>query len=56
MASTMITMIFFSLPRYQIFLVSIYFPVVAIGMDGLLLRWKAKRQKQLPTAAEFAAS
>lgn len=36
LAATLLTMVFFSLPRYQIFLVGLYFPMVAIGMHALL--------------------
>lgn len=38
LAMTLITMVFFSLPRYQIFLVGLYFPLVAIGIDSMLQR------------------
>jgi hypothetical protein len=36
LATTLITMVFFSLPRYQIFLVGLYFPLVALGIERLL--------------------
>jgi hypothetical protein len=35
-AATLLTMVFFSLPRYQIFLVGLYFPLVAIGLHAFL--------------------
>ncbi|HET6513306.1 MAG TPA: hypothetical protein VFH43_14020, partial [Candidatus Kapabacteria bacterium] len=55
-ASTLITMVFFSLPRYQIFLVGIYFPMVALGAEDVLMRWLARRQKPNLPATEFAAN
>lgn len=39
LASSVLTMVFFSLPRYQIFLVGLYFPMVAIGMHAILQKW-----------------
>lgn len=38
LATTLVTMAFFSLPRYQIFLVGIYFPLVGIGVTEVLFR------------------
>ncbi len=48
-AATLLTMVFFSLPRYQIFLVGLYFPLVAIGMHSLLQKWGLVKDSLAPS-------
>jgi hypothetical protein len=52
-ASTLLTMVFFSLPRYQIFLVGYYFPLVALGMHAILQK-RGLRVDAANTAARIS--
>jgi hypothetical protein len=52
---TLITMVFFSLPRYQIFLVGMYFPIVAVGAERVLLKF-FPRSRLAQEAAQPAAA
>ncbi len=40
---TLLVMAFFSLPRIQILLEGLYFPIVVFGVDGLINTWRSKR-------------
>jgi hypothetical protein len=44
---TLLVMAFFSLPRIQILLEGLYFPIVVFGVDGLINTWRSKRLAQL---------
>jgi hypothetical protein len=59
-AYTLITMVFFSLPRIQILMIGIYFPIVVYGLDGVVRKyWKPRPRKRIlldPRVADLAST
>ncbi len=51
---TVLAMVFFVVPRYQIFLVGIYWPFVVLGIDGVLLNVTAQRRVRTTSQESIA--
>jgi hypothetical protein len=48
---TLLAMVFFVVPRYQIFLVGVYWPFVVLGIDAVLARFRTKQRVMNPVGA-----